>query len=97
MQNLVFLIFFIVVIEWIWGNKKVVDKEYVIVTRSHDYYKKSAILNMLLSKAGIISLNLFIRGKDIIPEWSVWVCFVGFIFMDILAIYHVYKMLATTN
>lgn len=97
MELLVFIIYGVVVAEWIFGNKTETAKGSTTITRGHTYYKISGILNMTIGMIGLLLVNLFLRGKYIIPEWSVWVGMIGFIFMMFMGMYNIYKMMASTN
>jgi hypothetical protein len=66
MEFLVFIIYGVVMSEWIFGRTS--KNTTTTITRGHDYYKISGVINIAVSMAGLFLINLFLRGKDIIPE-----------------------------
>ena len=90
MEFLVFVIYGIVMSEWIFGKA---SKNTGMGIRGRDYYKVSGMLNMITGMIGMLLFNSLLRGKDIIPEWSFWAGFIGFALIMILGMYYFIKMM----
>lgn len=90
MEFLVFIIYGIVMSEWIFGKT---SNSRGMGIRGRDYYKVSGMLNMIAGMMGILLFNSLLRGKDIIPEWSFWAGFIGFALMLLIGMYYLIKMM----
>lgn len=94
MEFFVFLIYGIVVTQWIFGKS---SNKGSTITRGRDFYKTNGVLSMLVGFVGCLLFNLFLRDKGIIPVWSFWVGFVGFGILMISGMYYIYKMMVSLN
>lgn len=91
MEYLVFIIYVIAAIQFI--NSKPDKKRHTL--RGHEFYKKSAIINMIFGYAGLFCVNYFLRDENIIPQLFVWFAIGGFVIIIIYAMYCFYKMVTT--
>ena len=66
-------------------------------TRSHSFYKASAIINFIIGISGITIVNVFLRDKNIISPTLMWIIMGGFILIFLYGMYCVIKMLTTLN
>ena len=94
MKYMIFIIYVIVIGQFI--NSKPIGKKNS-VRRGHLFYKTSALINFIIGFIGIFIVNTFLRGKEIIPQFFVWIALIGFLIMIIYAMYCIYKMLVSTE
>lgn len=97
MEYLVFLIYGIVVSEWIFSSK-VEDKNTSSYRGSYggrEYYKTLGITNIVVGNVGMFLFNYFFRDKGIIPVWSFWVGLVGFVIILFSGCIYMVKMFTT--
>lgn len=66
-------------------------------TRGYNFYKISAIVNMLVGMVGMVAVNLLLRDKNIIPQVFVMISLVGFFLTTIYGLYCFYKMITATE
>ena len=95
MEFLVFIIYGIVVSNWIWGGNP--NKTNAYEPRGYSYYKTVGVINLLISMIGLLSFNYFLRDKDIIPVWSFWVGVVGFSLLLLTGMFNIYRMMTTNR
>lgn len=94
MEFLVFLIYGIVMAQWVFGRTS--NKSSTIV-RGRDFYRVNGVLGVFLGMVGCLFLNIFLRDRGIIPVWSFWVAFVGFVLVMFMGFYYIYKMITSLN
>ena len=89
MKYLVFLIYVWVLLEFIYSKPVPIKGS---LPRGRKFYKINGIINLIFGFAGMILVNIFLRGKDIIPAFFVWAALIGFMLVIIYAMYCIYKM-----
>lgn len=97
MEYLFLVIYGFIVLEIFTSNKGSKDevKNTSYIPRGRSFYFKMAIINIIVGLAGLILFNSFLRDKDIIPDWSLWLGIIGFIIIVIQAIIYVFKAMAS--
>lgn len=94
MKYMVFIIYVIVIGQFI--NSKPIVKENSTL-RGKLFYKTSGLINFIIGFIGMVTVNTFLRGKKIIPQFYVWVALIGFSIMIMYAMYCIYKMIVSTE
>jgi len=92
MEYMVILIYVVVMMQFI--NSKPLVKERS-KCRGYSFYKRSAIINMIIGYGGMIAVNLLLRDKGIIPQSFVWMALIGFALVVIYSMYCIYRMMTT--
>lgn len=93
MQYLVWLIYVIIITEWIYQGKNAkrwIDTE----GHGHKYYSKIGTVDMLLACAGFIVLSEFEKS---IPKFLFIAGYVGCGIILGISIYSIYKMMITNK
>ena len=91
MEYMVFLIYAIVISQWIFSGKEKAKATYS--TQGYESYKVKGIINCVFGFVGLLCFQLFLRDKGIIPAWSFWVGAVGFIIITLLGMINIIKMM----
>ena len=92
MKYFVFLTYLMVCFQFI-NSKPVPTKK--SIPRGRNFYKISGVINFILGFAGMVLVNIFLRGKDIIPAFFVWAALIGFMLVIIYAMYCIFKMVVS--
>lgn len=92
MEYLFFIIYVIVVTEWIFSKP---SSQNSTMLRGYTYYKASGLLNLIVGFVGMFLIDNFLRDKNIIPVWSVWVGIIGCVLFVIMGMYHIYRAMTT--
>lgn len=93
MSYLVFVIYVITVMQFIYSKPVAKHGNH----RGCGFYKVSGIINMVVGFFGMVSINLFLRDKNIIPQTFVWIALIGFALTMFYGVYCIYKMMVTTE
>ncbi len=92
MEFLVFVIYGVVMAEWIYNTP---FKKSGTVTKGREHYKSHGMLNMIVGMVGLLLFNIYLRDKDIIPLWSFWTGFIGFAIVMFTGMGYIIKMITT--
>lgn len=98
MRYTVFLIYIVVMVQFINSKRKTVKEDGTKgAGRGYYFYRRSGIINIVLGTAGMVAVS-FLRDNDIIPQAQafVWIALGGFIFMMFYGAYCIYKMMTST-
>jgi len=97
MEYLVFIIYLIVVSQWIFEKKEKNAKSSTYSPHGRSHFRMKGLLNLEVGFVGLILFNLLLRDKGIIPVWSFWVGFVGFSLFVISGMVCMVKMFTATQ
>lgn len=92
MEYLVFVIYLIVVTQWIFEKDKSNTKDSTSIANGHSYYRFKGTANLLFGLIGLVIFNFLLRDKGIIPTWLFWTGFVGFVLIIISGMIYIIKM-----
>lgn len=96
MRYTAFLIYIIVMVQFINSKRKTVKSDDTNGTRwGYYFYRRSGIINIVLGTSGMVAVNLLLRDNNSIPQAFVWIALVGFIFMMFYGMYCIYKMIVS--
>lgn len=94
MENLVFIIYGIVIVQLI-HSKPIVKSD--SVPRGSHYYRNSGLINIIVGNLGMLAINMFLRDKGIIPQTFVWIGIIGFGLTMVYGCYCICRMMFTTE
>ena len=97
MEFLVFLIYGVVVSEWIWGGRAKNNSSSSYSRQGYKHFKIVGVIYLIIGITGLLMFNYFLRDKGIIPIWSFWVGFVGFAIILIIGVINIMKMFMTNQ
>lgn len=99
MRYTVFLIYIVVMVQFINSKRKTVKEDGTNGThRGYYFYRRSAIINIVLGTAGMVAVSFLLRDNNIIPQAQVfvWIALAGFMLMMFYGAYCMYKMVTST-